>query len=183
MAFHSHTPEEVFERIFGSLTFVRGDGDTSAQGYWGFYSSDQITLWGNAFKRKLRSFSESSVEESMAFLVFHELGHDLNNHKLGIRTSKSHKVLPAWEYFEKKSKDIFGDSKASAAGYTYKAKSADNWKEYHADAVANWLNGSFDNTPDGMKREVQMNDFMRNLIFARFGHPEHPTKVGRVPKP
>ncbi len=175
-----YTPQQVFRRIFGDLTFVRGEGTDSngdeEGGRWGQYDHQRITLWGKAFTNRLRTFSERSIEESMAFLTMHELGHDLNREMVLVKRGDDlFERLTTRNYYQETSQRLFGTgSDAGTAGYTYIARTqhSDMWLEYQADAVANWLDGTFDDTDDGRTRQAQMDGIMRALIFNKFGHPE-----------
>ncbi|MCE7948633.1 MAG: hypothetical protein DYG88_14505 [Chloroflexi bacterium CFX4] len=174
----NYTPQQVFKRIFGDLTFVRGEGiDSNGAedgGRWGQYDRQQITLWGKAFTNRSRTFAERSVEDSMAFLTMHELGHDLNREMVLVKRGDGvYERLTTRNYYAETSQRLF-DNDAGTAGYTYIARTqhSDMWLEYQADAVANWLDGTFDDSDDGRTRQAQMDGIMRALIFNKFGHPE-----------
>ena len=170
----SYTAQVLFRGIFGDLTLERGSGNTSPQGWWGRYSasSDKITLWNNAFKNVLNSFGGLPQDEKQAastrFLILHELGHVLEQRQLRLPNGSFRSLL---EQFNRTNTGVLS---GGTAGYTYRARSSDVDYEYQADAVANWLNGSFNDSDAGRARQGQMDSIMRMLIYARYGRPGQP---------
>ena len=163
----SYTPQVIFRGIFGTLTFERGSGSTSSQGWWGRYSasSDKITLWDKAFKNVLNSFSSLPQDQKQAastrFLILHELGHVLEERQLRLPDGRFRSLL------EQFNRTNTGNLSGGTSGYPYKARSSDVDYEYQADAVANWLNGSFNDSDAGRARQRQMDSIMRMLIYTR----------------
>ncbi len=170
----SYTPQVIFRGIFGTLTFERGSGSESSQGWWGRYSasSDKITLWDKAFKNVLNSFSNLPQDQKQAastrFLILHELGHVLEERQLRLPDGRFRSLL------EQFNRTNTGSLSGGTSGYSYKARSSDVDYEYQADAVANWLNSSFNNSDTGRARQRQMDSIMRMLIYTRYGRPGQP---------
>jgi WXG100 family type VII secretion target len=170
----AYTPQVIFRGLFGALTFERGSGSTSSQGWWGRYSasSDKITLWDNAFKNVLTSFASLPQDQKQAasttFLILHELGHVLEQSQIRLPNGNFRSLL------EEFNRTNTGNLAGGTSGYTYRARSSDVDYEYQADAVANWLNSSFNDSDAGRARQSQMNSIMRMLIYARYGRPGQP---------
>ncbi|MCE7948637.1 MAG: WXG100 family type VII secretion target [Chloroflexi bacterium CFX4] len=178
-----YTPQTVFKRLFGNLTFERGVGaDRNGEeegGAWAWYSSNTITLWNSALNGVLKTFAGQSSTNSSRFLIMHELGHDLENMPILVRNPETglYERTTVLEYFTSSSEDNANLGNGTA-GYTYRARSQLNWEEYMADGVANWLYGTFDDSDAGRARREQMDTLMRGLIYAEFGIP-----ISEQPRP
>ncbi len=176
--------QQAFRLIFGNLTFARNASNSSTQGWWGRYNDGTITLWNGAFTGALNSLANISPDTavkqaaSTQFLIFHELGHVLNDQVLAVGKNADGRYVLIPEESQPTVEDRYRlTSQSNSAlrngtvGYPVNARTDETWIEYQADAVANWLGGNFNDSTSGKERRTQIDEIMREVIYTRLGLP------------
>jgi len=186
---------ELFKMFFlqdGKITFARGDADAHTSGAWAWNETTKITFYNNAFFAKTSNLNSSLLSPSFPtnftteFLILHELGHNFDKLMKGTNW-RNGKVADLNDFLKdanKPLKTMIQDNlnvqitstapAMGSAGFRYAARSDLNFEEFSADAVANWVLGSYTDDDYGKFRKGEMDQIMRGVLAYEAGWPTGP---------